>query len=132
MHLAAHLCLLKPGGAQQVGRVIFSGNREYHSEAEWEADEGCHHVPKGSPYGWQQGNCSGSMCVFGCVFLKTGCEMKANMDLHLGTGTTSIIYGWIVESAERLSSAVQMPAATRIKRSLFLLHEDPRQMLLDR
>ncbi|KAK9917644.1 hypothetical protein WJX75_006758 [Coccomyxa subellipsoidea] len=84
-----------------VGRVIFSGNREYHSEAEWEADEGCHHVPKGSPYGWQQ-------------------------------GTTSIIYGWIVESAERLSSAVQMPAATRIKRSLFLLHEDPRQMLLDR
>lgn len=62
----------------------------------------------------------------------TGCETKADMDSPLCTGTTSIIYGWIVESAERLPSAVQMPAATRIKRSLFLLHEDPRQMLLDR
>ncbi|EIE22836.1 galactose oxidase [Coccomyxa subellipsoidea C-169] len=82
--------------ATVVGWVRFSGNKEYHYSAEWEADEQYHHVPKGSPYGWKHGK-------------------------------TSVIYGWVVKAAERLPSPVQMPAATRMKRSLFLLHGDPRQ-----
>ncbi|BDA50429.1 hypothetical protein COCOBI_16-1050 [Coccomyxa sp. Obi] len=83
--------------ASVVGWVRFSGNKEYHCPEDWEADQDRHCVPKGSPYGWQQGE-------------------------------TAVIYGWVVQEAERLPSPASMPAASRIKRSLFKLHTPPMQM----
>ncbi len=49
------LLSLKPLPGHQVGWVRFSCNKEYHCSEDWEADQDHHCVPKGSPYGWQQG-----------------------------------------------------------------------------
>ncbi|CAL8464835.1 g4370 [Coccomyxa elongata] len=83
--------------ASVVGWVRFSCNKEYHCSEDWEADQDHHRVPKGSPYGWQQGE-------------------------------TTMIYGWVVQEAERLPSPLPMPAASRIERSLFTLHMPPMRM----
>jgi hypothetical protein len=37
-------------------------------------------------------------------------------------GVTSAIYAWEVERAKRLATPIPMPAATRLKRSIYVLN----------